>query len=151
LEKDNTYTMVAAGTEGGRRLIYLVDDFVAPATGRAALRFVHASADSPGIDATAGYSTVVATGVEFGSAGDYVDVAGGFTNLAVTNSSSGSELVGLDDVWLKPLAVYSAFLIGEMDAGALTVVVIRDADFGVATPTPPPAREWRLMLPIGYR
>ncbi len=151
LEKDNWYTLVAAGVASERSLTQLLDSLQVPDDGRAGLRFVSASADSPAVDATAGRVIQLASNLGFGQSGDYVDLPGGFTGITVVERATGSELVELNDVWLKPLAVYSAFLIGEKASDALDVVVIRDADFGVATPAPPPVRRWRSMLPIAYR
>ena len=132
LEEGEAYTLIAAGWPGSVSPIWLHDDnrssaLVAaadgemasgqgnnrlPALGQAHLRLVALSPDAPAVDLAVQGGPVLLESVAYGSASDYISLAGGDYDLEIRQAGSATVLVSLPSAVLTEGYVYSVFLLG---------------------------------------
>jgi len=146
-------TAAAVGEVAGENQSFtvapLTDDPTTPAAGNTRVRAVHTIPDAPAVDVTSG-ETVIADGIEFGEAGDYVTVPSdvGSIELRPNNMTNDADPVATFSVDLTDMAAQTVFATGYLEPtggqpGA-RVVVATDAESdgmtggtetGTATPT----------------
>lgn len=88
------YTVLAIGKLADIQPLVLADNLAKPEAGKAHVRFVHASPDTPAVDITTKDGTVIFPNVAFGKATDFTPVAAGTYDLQAR--VAGTDTVGLD-------------------------------------------------------
>ena len=88
------YTVLAIGKLADIQPLVLVDNLAKPEAGKAHVRFVHASPDTPAVDITTKDGTVIFPNVAFGKATDFTPVPAGTYDLQAR--VAGTDTVGLD-------------------------------------------------------
>jgi LPXTG-motif cell wall-anchored protein len=132
------YTVVAVGQLAEIEPLVLVDNNSAPATGKAHVRFVHASPDAPAVDiAVANGGPVLFSNVPFKGVGDYLPVDAGTYDLEARLAGTDTVALSVPGVSLADGAVYTIFAMGLAGGEpALTAVPSMDASYPVATLLP---------------
>ncbi|MDS0282161.1 DUF4397 domain-containing protein [Haloarcula onubensis] len=111
----------------------LTDDATAAEAGSTRVRAVHTIPDAPAVDVTSG-ETVIADGLEFGEAGDYVTVPSDVTavELRPDNLNNDAEPVATFSVDLTEMAAQTVFAAGYLepsgDQPGARLVVATDAE-----------------------
>jgi hypothetical protein len=88
------YTVLAIGKLAEIKPLVLVDNLAKPEAGKAHVRFVHASPDTPAVDITTKDGTKIFPNVEFGKATEFTPVPAGTYDLQAR--VAGTDTVGLD-------------------------------------------------------
>lgn len=113
----------------------IADDFRYALGGKARVRFVHASPDTPAVDIKvgSGSGTAVFTDVSFTEVEDYIEVDPGAYVFVVTATGDTTPVVTFESVTIADETVYSILAIGTLDGTDdydLTVRVFIDNDNG---------------------
>jgi hypothetical protein len=107
------YSLVAVGQPGNVETLSLTDDISAPPAGKAKVRFVHASPDTPAVDVTvAGTAIRLFSNVGYKSASDYAVVDAGTVNLEVSPTGTANVMLTVPNVTLSSGAVYTIYAVG---------------------------------------
>jgi len=116
----------------------LEDNNSAPASGKAHVRFVHASPDAPAVDIAVAGGPVLFSNVPFKGVGAYTPVDAGTYDLEVRLTGTNTVVLPLPGIKLDAGTVYTAWAMG-LAAGdpALTAVLTADAQHGAAPATLP--------------
>jgi LPXTG-motif cell wall-anchored protein len=132
------YTVVAVGQLADIEPLVLVDNNSAPASGKAHVRFVHASPDAPAVDiAVANGGPVLFSNVPFKGVGDYLPVDAGTYDLEARLAGTDTVALSVPGVSLADGAVYTIFAMGLAGGEpALTAVASMDASYPVPTLLP---------------
>ncbi len=138
LAAGESYTAAAVGSltppEGAQafEVIALADNLGAPASGKAHLRFIHASSNVPNVDVgVAGATfTPVWSNIAYKSAGDYTPVDAPFTaDVGAAIAGTGTPAIVFTDINIPAGAIVDVFAIGLLggpagqELGALACVV----------------------------
>lgn len=128
LDPAKDYTVVALNTLANIESLVLTDNNAAPATGKAHVRFVHASPDAPAVDVAVKGGPAIFSNVAFKGTGDYTPVDAGTYNLEVRLAGTDTVALDVPNVTLNEGSVYTVFAMG-LAAGqpALTAVLSEDA------------------------
>jgi LPXTG-motif cell wall-anchored protein len=122
------YTVVAVGLLENIEPLVLVDNNSAPATGKAHVRFVHASPDAPAVDIAVKDGPVLFGNIAFKGVGDYSPVDAGTYNLEVRLAGTNTVALDVPGVTLNDGTVYTIFAMGLAGGEpALTAVPSVDA------------------------
>jgi hypothetical protein len=95
--------------------LVLVDNNTPPASGKAKVRFVHASPNAPTVDITLADGTTLFNNVAFKQASAYLEVAAGTYNLQVRDETGTAVVLALNDVQLVAGKVYTVFAVGLLN------------------------------------
>lgn len=117
------YTVAGMGRYAELALRVLDDDLSMPASGNARMRVIQASTASPTLDVSVEGGGAVATGVAFGQASDYSELAAGDVTLVA--GTPGQQPASTLPVELAPSGVYTTLLVDKN--GALATELHTDA------------------------
>lgn len=141
LEAGTWYSVVAVGLLAEIQPMIVVDDITEPAEGQAHIKVVHASPDAPAVDVAVAGGPVLFENAAFMSATDYMPVDAGTYDLEIRPTGTEDVALEVPGLALEAGTVYSAYAMGLLEDGSLTVVPFVDATFeqdggdGEATPT----------------
>lgn len=109
------YTVLAIGKLAEIKPLVLVDNLAKPAAGKAHVRFVHASPDTPAVDITTKDGTKIFPSVAFGQATEFTPVPAGTYDLQAR--VAGTDTVGLDvpGVTLQDGKIYTVVATGLLN------------------------------------
>jgi hypothetical protein len=148
------YTVVAVGQLASIEPLVLIDNNSAPASGKAHVRFVHASPDAPAVDiAVANGGPVLFANIPFKGVGDYLPVDAGTYDLEARLAGTDTVALSVPGVALADGTVYTIFAMGLAGGEpALTAVPSVDASYPVPATLPetggPTPNLW-LMVALG--
>lgn len=140
VEAGTWYSVVAVGTLDSIEPMIVVDDITEPAEGQAHIKVVHASPDAPAVDIAVAGGPVLFENAPFMAATDYMPVDAGTYDLEVRPTGTEDVALEVPGLALEAGTVYSAYAMGLLEDGSLTVVPFVDSTFeqtggGDATPT----------------
>lgn len=138
------YSVVAVGLVADIQPLVVIDNITEPAAGQAHIKVVHASPDAPPVDIAVAGGPVLFENAAFGTATEYLPVDAGTYDLEVRPAGTEDVALEIPGLTLEAGTVYSAYAMGLLGDGSLTVVPFVDATFeqsggGEATATPDPA------------
>lgn len=125
----NFYTVAATGYVTNLAPVVFVDDNRAPASGYAAVRFIHLSPNAPAVNVAVAGGPTLFSDVSFRSATTYLQVASGTYNLVVDVAQSGATALKLPGITFAAGKAYTAFaegLVGGSGAESLQAVLAVD-------------------------
>ena len=127
LQAGSVYTVAAVGFLSSDSLVPLVllDDLSIGQGAR--LRFVHASADTGGVDVAVAGGPVLFSGVTFQESSDYVEVPGGTYDLEVRPAGSSTVALSIPGVAVQAGTTYTVFAVGRSFNGTLGPLPVVDA------------------------
>lgn len=123
------YSVVALGLLENIEPLVLEDNNAEPASGKAHIRFVHASPDAPAVDIAVAGGPVVFSDVAFKGVGDYTPVDGMSYDLEVRPAGTEDVALEVPGVALDAGNVYTVFAMGLLEDGSLTAVPSVDATY----------------------
>ncbi|MEM8532957.1 MAG: DUF4397 domain-containing protein, partial [Chloroflexota bacterium] len=141
LETDMAYTVAATGTldetdDADFGPTVIEDDLSLPMFGEAKVRVYHFSPDAPAVDVLAGESALISN-LAFPDASDYLSVAEGTYDLAVTETGTTEPVViNLPQTELMAGKIYSVFAIGELADITASVAVNEFAQVRIVHASP---------------
>lgn len=106
------YTVVAVGRLADIEPLVLVDNNAAPASGKAHVRFVHASPDAPAVDIAVQGGPTLFSNIAFKQVGDYLPVDAGTYDLEVRLAGTDTVALTVPDLTLNDGTVYTVFAMG---------------------------------------
>jgi hypothetical protein len=106
------YTVVALGLLDSIEPLVLMDDNSAPASGKAHVRFVHASPDAPAVDIAVKAGPVLFSNVAFKEVGAYLPVDAGSYDLEVRIAGTDTVALEVPGLALADSTVYTVFAMG---------------------------------------
>jgi len=112
LAADTDYTVVAVGLLADIEPLVLIDNNSAPASGKAHVRFVHASPDAPAVDIAVAGGPVLFADVPFKGVGDYLPVDAGTYDLEARLAGTDTVALSVPGVALEEGVVYTIFAMG---------------------------------------
>lgn len=121
-------TVAGVGHFSDLGLAVLVDDLTPPPAGQARMRVISAAASAPTVDVSVENGPVVAQGLAFGKASNYVDVPGGAGTLTVAPAGGPA---GTMPVTLDAGSVYTVLLLDQKGGGITVQPVLDAAGMGV--------------------
>jgi hypothetical protein len=121
------YTVVAVGMLANIEPLVLVDNNSSPATGKAHVRFVHASPDAPAVDIAVAGGPVLFSNVAFKGVGDYLPVGAGTYDLEVRLAGTDTVALAVPGLALADGTVYTVFAMG-LAGGEPTLTAVPSAD-----------------------
>lgn len=140
LEAGTWYSVVAVGTLDSIEPLIVVDDITEPAAGKAHIKVVHASPDAPAVDVAVTDGPILFENAPFTAATDYLPVDAATYELEIRPTGTEDVALAIPGLALDAGTVYSAYAMGQLADGTLTVVPFVDATFeqtsAEATPTP---------------
>lgn len=123
------YTVVATGLLENIEPLVLEDNNGEPASGKAHVRFVHASPDAPAVDIAVAGGPVVFSDIAFQGTGTYTPVDAMSYDFEVRPAGSEDVALEVPGVALEAGNVYTVFAMGLLDDGSLTAVPSVDATY----------------------
>jgi hypothetical protein len=116
VDANKEYTIIAANELANIEPL-LVEDFRAPNSSMAKVRFVHASPDAPAVDIKvgSGMSAPVFSNAAFRSISNYVEVNSGSYQFVVTAAGNTDEVLVFDAAGLQNGQVYTVVAHGTFD------------------------------------
>jgi hypothetical protein len=121
LEAGKNYTVFAVDSVSKIAPLVLEDNLVAPAAGKAHVRFVHLSPDAPPVDiAVANGGPVVFSNVAFKGSVDFTPLDAGTYPLEVRGAGSPTPVLDLGNITLQDGKIYTVFAKGFF-TGSLAV------------------------------
>lgn len=113
LEADKSYSVFAINAVANISAMVLEDDLTAPASGKAHVRFVHLSPDSPAVDiAVAATGAVVFGDIAFKEATAFTPLDAGAYNLDVRVAGTSTVALVLPTITLQAGKIYTVFAKG---------------------------------------
>lgn len=106
--KNGNYSLFAAGVTGNNTTVGILveDNLDAPASGKAKIRFVHASTDAPTVNFLVGDS-LLNSGVGYKAASAFKEMPAGTYTVKLNNSNSGETAIDKDGVVLQAGKIYT--------------------------------------------
>ncbi len=98
------------------RLVVLTDDPTTPPVGDTRLRVVQSAPDAGSVDLLID-GQVAASGVSYGAAGGYVNVAGGSHTVQINQAGTSTVLAPAQTVSPAAGTIYSIYILEEFEAG----------------------------------
>ncbi|MFN8623251.1 MAG: DUF4397 domain-containing protein [Chloroflexota bacterium] len=127
-----TKTTVAATDKLANITPQVIADAPAPVADSAQIRVVHLSADAPAVDVAPDGGDPIVTNLAYPNATDYLTVPAGSYDLEVRPTGSKDVALQLDPITLEAGNSYTAFAIGSLADGTLTVLPALDASVAPA-------------------
>lgn len=112
LQNNTDYTIVAVGQLANIEPLVLVDNNALPASGKAHVRFVHASPDAPAVDIAVTGGPVLFGNIPFKGVGDYLPVDAGTYNLEARLAGTDTVALSLPNIRLQEGTVYTVYAMG---------------------------------------
>ena len=131
-----TMTTVAATDKLANITPQVIADAPAPVADQAQIRVVHLSADAPAVDVAPDGADPIVSNLAYPSATDYLTVPAGDYDLEIRPAGSMDVALQLAPISLAAGNSYTAFAIGSLADGTLTVLPAVDAS---AEPAASPA------------
>ncbi|MBN1218545.1 MAG: DUF4397 domain-containing protein [Anaerolineae bacterium] len=133
------YSLVAMGTggEGGAELRLFEDDNSSPPAGKARVRAMHASPDTPAVDVcVTGYNNCPVSDLTFKNATVYVNLDPGTYSFELRRRGTNEIILLVPSLEFKEGVVYTLFLMGFLQ-GEPGLQIITSAD-SIRAPVEPP-------------
>jgi hypothetical protein len=129
LKPNMDYTVAAVNELVSIEALVLEDDNTLPASGKAHVRFVHASPDAPAVDITLPDGTAIFSDIEFKEVGTYTPVAAGTYDLEVRPTGTDTSVLDLMGLEFDNKVVYTVFATGYAGGStpALNAILVEDA------------------------
>ena len=129
LKANMDYTVAAVNELASIEALVLEDNNALPMTGKAHVRFVHASPDAPAVDITLPDGTAIFSDIEFKEVGTYTPVAAGSYDLEVRVAGTDTVVLELDGLEFMNKTVYTVFATGFAggEEPALNAILSTDA------------------------
>jgi hypothetical protein len=141
LEAGKSYTVVAVGQLANIAAQVLVDDTSDLASGKARLRVVHASPNTPAVDVAVTGGPVLINNLAFPNASDNLDVDAGTYNVEVRPAGTTTAALSAPGLALEAGKYYTVIATGLLSGSpALELLPIVDtlaAQASTTTPAPP--------------
>jgi hypothetical protein len=148
LAADKDYSVAAVGKLADIAPLVLEDNNAAPATGKAHVRFVHASPDAPAVDIAVKGGPVIFSNVAYKGVGTYTPVDAGTYDLEVRPAGKTDVVLSIPGVKLENGGVYTAWAMGLAGGDPkLTAVLSVDRAPSAAPGTMPVTGGGNLNLP----
>lgn len=132
LEIDQAYTLVAANRLDSITPLVFEDDKSWPRTGRAHVRLVHLSPDTPALDVRVVGGSPWFYNVSFGENGGYASIDVGTYDLELRVAGTDTVLKTVRGVTLLAGATYTLFPVG-LTSGAPALDVVQSTDAGMGS------------------
>jgi hypothetical protein len=113
------YTIFGVDSVAKYHSMLLVDDLTPPATGKAALRFVHVSPNAPAVDLVMGTVTLF-TNEAFKSATEFVPLDAATYSFEVKETGTPTVLASARNIPLIPGKIYTLFVRGFAGSVGIT-------------------------------
>jgi hypothetical protein len=143
LEAGKSYTVVAVGQLANIAAQVFVDDTSDLASGKARLRVIHASPNTPGVDVAVTGGPVLINNLAFPNASDNLDVDAGTYNVEVRPAGTTTAALSAPGLALEAGKYYTVIAAGLLGGSpALELLPIVDtlaAQASTTTPAPPMA------------
>jgi hypothetical protein len=123
------YTVAAVNELASIEALVLEDNNALPMSGKAHVRFVHASPDAPAVDITLPDGTAIFSNIAFKEVGDYTPVDDGSYDLEVRLAGTDTSVLDLMGLEFENKTVYTVFATGYATGGtpALNAILVEDA------------------------
>jgi hypothetical protein len=129
------YTVVAVGLLENIEPLVLIDNNATPASGKAHVRFVHASPDAPAVDIAVKGGPVLFSNIAFKAVGDYLPVDAGTYDLEVRLAGTTTVALEVSGLALADGIVYTVFAMG-LAGGEPALMAVPSADNAEPTVLP---------------
>ncbi|MFC7134617.1 MULTISPECIES: DUF4397 domain-containing protein [Salinibaculum] len=126
LDEDTRYTALATGMLDDIEATVFVDDPGDVPTGKAHVRFIHASPDAPRVGISVRDGPDLFKRQQFRSASDYEQVDAGSYDLDVIPTGNREPALSLDGIEFSGGAAYSAIAVGLVEDGSLDALLVED-------------------------
>ena len=115
--KSGNYSLFAAGVAGDNTTMGILteDNLDAPASGKAKIRFVHASSNAPTVNFLVGDS-LLNPNVGFKAASAFKEMPAGTYTVKLNNANSGEAAISKDGVVLQAGKIYTVVAQGQVNA-----------------------------------
>jgi LPXTG-motif cell wall-anchored protein len=133
----SAYSVVATGKVADIKGTILADNLAAPAAGKAHVRVVHASPDTPAVDVKVRNGPTLISSLAFPNASDYLPVDAGSYDLIVTPAGSDTVALDLGSTALEAGKIYDVLAVGLSADGSLKVEVTTPPAQAAAPPAAP--------------
>lgn len=130
------YSVVATGKVADIKGTILADNLAAPAAGKAHVRVVHASPDTPAVDVKVKGGPTLISNLVFPTASDYLPVDAGSYDLIVTPAGSDTVALDLGSTTLAAGKIYDVFAVGLSGDSSLKVEITTPPAQAAAAPAP---------------
>lgn len=119
--KSGSYSLFATGTTSDNKTdgILTEDNLNAPASGKAKIRFVHASINAPAVNFLMNDSLLY-TNQSYKSVSEFKEMAAGTYTVKLNNATSGSTAIQKSDIVLAAGKIYTVAAIGVVNNNVLT-------------------------------
>lgn len=126
-------TIGAVTTRDGVAAHIYEDALIAPQSGRASVRFIHAVPDAAAVDVQVVNGPTLFTGVPYPTASNYVDIEPGQYDVEVRPAGSSDVLLRVSGWSIEP-GVQSSIVVVKGADGNLDVVPVRDTESAAVAP-----------------
>lgn len=111
------YSLFAAGTTGNNSTVGILveDNLGAPASGKAKIRFVHASSDAPSVNFLVNDSLLF-TGTAYKTGTEFKEMAAGTYTVKLNNATNGETAISRSNVVLETGKIYTVVAQGLANA-----------------------------------
>jgi hypothetical protein len=130
LKANMDYTVAAVNDLANIEPLVLEDDNTLPMSGKAHVRFVHASPDAPAVDITLPDGTAIFSNIAFKEVGTYTPVDAGSYDLEVRPTGTDTSVLDLEGIMFGSLKVYTVFATGFAGGGEPALNAILETDAG---------------------
>jgi hypothetical protein len=130
LKANMDYTVAAVNDLANIEPLVLEDDNTLPMSGKAHVRFVHASPDAPAVDITLPDGTAIFSNIAFKEVGTYTPVDAGSYDLEVRPTGTDTSVLDLEGIMFGSLKVYTVFATGFVGGGEPALNAILETDAG---------------------
>jgi hypothetical protein len=127
LSDDTMYTALATGTLDDIDVTVFEDDPGEVPSGKAHVRFIHASPDAPRVTVQVRDGPKLFRRMKFRNASNYEQVDAGTYDIEAVSPRSKDPAVTLSGLTFEGGAAYSAIAIGQVEDGSLDGLLIEDA------------------------
>jgi hypothetical protein len=127
LDRDTSYTVLATGTLDDIEATVFEDEPGEVPSGKAHVRFIHASPDAPRVDIAVRDGPKLFRRVKFRRASDYEQVDAGTYDLDVLAMGSDDVALAVDGLGFDSGNAYTAIAVGQVEAGTLDALLVEDA------------------------
>ncbi|MGB0840415.1 MAG: DUF4397 domain-containing protein, partial [Chitinophagales bacterium] len=110
--KEEAYTVFATAKDGAAKYVTLKDDYPRIKKGKAMVRIVHLSPNLPMVALKNELGSVLSANVGYGSAGGFIEVNAGKSDLKVVDFKSGQDTFFLTNTQLKEKTAYTLLVRG---------------------------------------
>lgn len=146
LQAGMDYTVVATGQVANIRPLVLTDDNSAPAAGKAKLRVVHASPNTPAVDIAVAGGPVLVPNISFGNASGYLAVDAGTVNVEARPAGTTTAALSVPNFTMNAGRIYTVFAVGLFQGNPALEVIVANTE-ATAPSSLPRTGDSSLILP----